>query len=211
MKQSLSRFLMLSSVVLVSGTLALAQQRPMGSSAETAPTNPSNPTTNNSDTNGTQQMQQTQNSAEGSMMDKAFVESALQGGMGEVELGKLAAQKGSSPDVKQFGQKMVDDHTKLGDQMQQVAQQMGVHGPKGLSKKDKELVAKLETLSGAEFDDAYIKAMVKDHKNDLSSFQAEANNSQNSTLRQAAQRDEPMIDGHLQLIEQIAKTHGVKG
>ena len=207
MKQILSRVWMISVVVVMSGTLALAQQRPIGSSSDTTPTNPA---TSNPDINGTQQVQQTQNSAEGAMIDKAFVESALRSRMAEVELGKLAAQKGSSPDVKQFGQKMVADHSKLGDQMQQVAQQMGVHDPKGLSKKDKKLVAKLETLSGSQFDDAYIEAMVKDHKDDLSNFRAEANDTQNSTLRQVAQQDEQVIDGHLQIIEQIAKAHDVK-
>jgi putative membrane protein len=208
MKRTMSRLLIFSSAMLVSGGLALAQQQPMGSSPGSAPMNPA---ATNPEMNGAQQMQQVQNSAEGSMMDKAFVESALQGGMGDVELGKLAAEKGASPDVKQFGQKMVADNTRLGDQMQQVAQQMGVHDPKGLSKKDKKLVAKLETLSGSQFDDAYIKAMVKDNKDDLSSFQEEANNTQNSTLRQVAQRNEQVIDGHLQIIEQIAKAHDVKG
>jgi len=208
MKRTMSRLLIFSSAMLVSGGLALAQQQPMGSGPGSAPANPA---ATNPEMNGAQQMQQVQNSAEGSMMDKAFVESALQGGMGDVELGKLAAEKGASPDVKQFGQKMVADNTRLGDQMQQVAQQMGVHDPKGLSKKDKKLVAKLETLSGSQFDDAYIKAMVKDNKDDLSSFQEEANNTQNSTLRQVAQRNEQVIDGHLQIIEQIAKAHDVKG
>jgi putative membrane protein len=141
------------------------------------------------------------------MQDRDFVHSALEGGMAEVQMGQLAAQKGSSDDVKQFGQQMIQDHTKIGDQMKLVAQQIGVSEPKGLSKKDKEEIAKLNSLSGTQFDDAYIAAMVKDHKKDLSDFRAEAENTQNPAVKQVAQQGAQMIDQHLQLAEQMAKAH----
>ena len=72
-------------------------------------------------------------------MDKKFVQGALQGGMAEVALGKLALEKSSNEDVKKFAQRMVDDHTKLGDDMKPVAEQLGVPMPTGLSKKDQAL------------------------------------------------------------------------
>src|SRR3569833_1719569 len=109
-----------------------------------------------------------QNTTSASSSDKKFVHSALEGGNAEVKLGQLAAQKGNSEDVKQFGQKMVDDHTKLGDQMKQIAQQQGIQVPEGIPSKDKALEAKLSSLSGDAFVKAYIKAMVHDHKKDLS-------------------------------------------
>jgi putative membrane protein len=210
MKQIALRILTVSSIAVMSGALAVAQQQPMGSSPGSTSVNPGATTPGMNNAQQIQEAQQ-QNSSEQSMQDRAFVHSALEGGMAEVQLGQLAAQKGTSPEVKQFGQKMVDDHTKLGDQMQKVAQQIGVREPKGLSKKDKELVAKLNTLSGPQFDDAYIKAMVKDHKKDLSDFQSEASNTQNAALKQVAQQGAQVIDGHLQTIEQIAKSHDVKG
>ncbi len=200
MKMVLRRILIVFGTVLVSGSLALAQMR----GAE----QPS-PASNNPELNPDQQQRQ-QNAAFGTMQDKDFVHSALQGGMAEVQLGQLATQKGASDDVKQFGQKMVDDHTRLDGEMQQVAQQIGVSAPRGLSKKDKALVAKLQSLSGTEFDDAYIEAMVKDHKNDLMDFRQEVANSQNPTVKQAAQQGQQMIDEHLQLIDQIAKAHNLK-
>src|ERR1700761_1381092 len=100
------------------------------------------------------------------MMDKAFVRDALQGGMAEVELGKIALQKSNNPDVKQFAQKMVDDHTKIGDVMKQIAQKMDVKVPDSPSGKDKSNIAKMQALSGDDFDKAYIKDMVKDHEKD---------------------------------------------
>jgi len=143
------------------------------------------------------------------MADQAFVRKALEGGAAEVQLGQLAQQKSQSDDVKQFGQKMVEDHTQLGDQMKPIAQQLGVKEPKGLSKKDKELVAKLERLSGQQFDEAYIQAMVKDHKQDLKEFKDEAQAAQNPNVKQVAQQGAGVISQHLQMIQQIAQNHNV--
>ncbi|HYK35710.1 DUF4142 domain-containing protein [Alloacidobacterium sp.] len=143
------------------------------------------------------------------MSDQAFVSKALEGGDAEVQLGQMAQQKSQSSDVKDFGQKMVQDHTQLGDQMKPIAQQLGVKEPKGLSKKDKQLVAKLQGLTGPQFDDAYIQAMVKDHKKDLSEFKEEADSTRNPNLRQAAQQGAQVISQHLEMIQQIAQSHNV--
>lgn len=213
-KQIRGNMAAIAGTALLSGLTVLApaawaQMSPGTGSAPQQQTSPgvSNP---NNPNNGlaTDSMQQ-QNGANGGMQDKDFVHNALQGGMAEVQLGQLAADKGSSSDVKQFGQQMVADHTKLGDQMKQVAQQMGVSEPKEVSKKDRELTAKLQGLSGQQFDDAYIKAMVKDHKKDAEDFKSEATQTQNPQLRQVAEQGDQVIDHHLQMIEQIAKSHNL--
>ena len=105
------------------------------------------------------------------LMDKMFVRKAMQGSMAEVQLGQLTLQKSNNEQVKQFAQRMIDDHTKLNDQMKPVAQQLGVPVPNQVSKKDRTTMAKLQALSGSAYDQAYIKDMVKDHKQDLSDFQ----------------------------------------
>jgi putative membrane protein len=201
-KPTCNRVIILTGAVLLTGGVACAQMRP----GETAPQTPS---TNTNGTTPGDSVQQQQNAQAGAMQDKDFVRSALQGGMAEVELGQLAAEKGSTDDVKQFGQKMVADHTKLGDQMKQVAQQIGVNPPTKLSKKDEELKAKLQNLSGTQFDNAYIVAMVKDHKKDAEEFKAEASQSQNPAVQQAAQQGAQVVDQHLQMIEQIAESHNL--
>src|SRR5205823_909236 len=61
--------------------------------------------------------------------DREFVRKAAEGGLAEVELGQLATQKASSPDVKQFGQRMVNDHTKANDELKEVAQKQGISIP----------------------------------------------------------------------------------
>jgi putative membrane protein len=142
--------------------------------------------------------------------DKAFVSKALEGGQAEVQLGQLAQEKSQSNDVKQFGQKMVNDHSQMADKwLKPVAQQLGVSEPKGPSKKDKKEIAKLQALSGEEFDREYILFMVKDHQQDLKEFTSEAQSSQNPSVKQIAQQGSGIISQHLQLIEQIAKSHNV--
>lgn len=141
--------------------------------------------------------------------DKSFVTGALRGGMAEVELGQLAAQKGNSDDVKTFGQKMVDDHTKLGDQMKAVAGEVGVKPSTMIAPMDKALELKLKALSGDDFDKAYIQAMLKDHRKDLADFKKEIASGQSSTVKDAASQGEKVIAEHLKMIRQIAQTHGL--
>jgi putative membrane protein len=216
--QAINRFMRsipitLAGAALLSVPCAIAQMPP-GGGQQTAPTQQTAPgaqpgtqpgaspmdqaTTNNQDPNGP-----------AAMMDKAFVRQALQGGMAEVQLGQLALQKSSNPDVKQFAQKMVDDHTKLGDAMKQVAQQMSVKPPDSLSGKDKSTMAKLNALNGDEFDKAYIKDMVKDHKQDEKEFKQEASNTSNPALKDIVSQGGQMIGQHLQMIEQIAQKDNV--
>jgi putative membrane protein len=140
-----------------------------------------------------------------SASDRMFVKSAMQGSMAEVQLGQLTLQKSSNDQVKQFAQKMIDDHTKLNDEMKPVAQQLGVDVPTQVSKKDRNLMNKLQALSGAAYDQAYIKDMVKDHKNDLSEFQAEASSGQDQTVKDAAAQGSKVIAQHLQMAQQLAK------
>ena len=151
-----------------------------------------------------------QNTTSASSSDRKFVKSALEGGNAEVKLGQLAAQKGSSEDVKQFGQKMVDDHTKLGDQMKQIAQQQGMQVPGGISAKNKALETKLSGLSGDDFDKAYIKAMVQDHKKDLSEFKKEASSGNDTSIKDAASKGAQVISEHLQMAQQMAQKHNIQ-
>lgn len=148
-------------------------------------------------------------SAKSSMGDKKFVKEAMQGSMAEIKLGELAQQKASSDDVKQFGKRMVDDHTKLSEQMKPVASELGVTPPTDIPMKDKALEKKLSGLNGAEFDKAYMKAMLKDHKKDLSEFKKEASSAKSTAVKDAAQQGSQVISEHLQMAKQIAQKVGV--
>jgi putative membrane protein len=155
------------------------------------------------------QMSNMQTSGQPSPVDRMFVSKAMQGSMAEVQLGQLTLQKSSNPQVKEFAQRMIDDHSKLNDQMKPVAQQLGVTVPNEVSKGDRKIIAKLQALSGPAYDQAYIKDMVKDHKQDLNEFQMEASSGQDQTVRDAANQGSKVIAQHLQMAQQLAKDQNV--
>jgi putative membrane protein len=138
------------------------------------------------------------------MSDEHFIKKAAQGGMAEVELGQLAVQKASSDQVKKFGQKMVDDHSKANDQLKQVAQQKNIALPTEPSAKDKATKARLEKLSGPDFDKAYMSDMVKDHKKDVAEFEHESKSGKDDAVKSFAEQTLPTLREHLSQAQQIA-------
>jgi putative membrane protein len=141
--------------------------------------------------------------------DQFFVESIFMSDAAEVQLGQLAQQKSQSDDVKQLGQRMVQNRTRLDEQLKPIAEKLEVSKPKEPSKKDRQLIAKLESLTGPQFDEEYIKADVKDNRQDVKDFNTEAQSAQDPNLQQAAKMDAPVLAQHLQIAEQIAQTHNV--
>ena len=95
---------------------------------------------------------------------KAFVNDLTIAGLAEVQLGKLAAERGASPDVKSFGQMMVKDHTQAANELKPIAMQLNVQQPTQVDQKHKDLADKLSKLQGSEFDREYINAMVMGHE-----------------------------------------------
>ena len=148
--------------------------------------------------------------ANGSAKDKKFLMTAAQGGLAEIQLGQLATQKSNNQQVKDFGQKMVTDHTQLNDQMKPIAESMGVQVPTSPSPKDQAEATRLGSLSGDAFNKAYIAYMVKDHKKDVSEFKAEEASTQDPTLKTTVAKGLTVIEGHLQMAEELAKANGVK-
>ena len=150
------------------------------------------------------QSSDTQSSGSAKVSDQAFVKEAAQGGMAEVELGQLAQEKASSPDVKQFGERMVTDHQKANEQLKQIASQKGMQLPAEPSAKDKATKEKLSKLSGEQFDKAYMADMVKDHKKDVAAFKRESNAGQDPAIKEFASQTLPTLEDHLKQAETIA-------
>lgn len=137
--------------------------------------------------------------------DKKFAKDAALGGLTEVELGKLAAQKASSDQVKQFGQKMVDDHTKANDQLKQIASKENIQIPDTLDSKHQSHIDKLSKLSGDQFDKAFMKDQVKDHETDVHDFQNEAQNGTDPNIKAFASSTLPVLQQHLELAKNLNK------
>jgi putative membrane protein len=129
--------------------------------------------------------------------DAEFVAKAALGGRAEVQLGQLAAQKGESEAVRNFGQRMASDHAKANQKLEQAAASENMALPQGLDKDAQETFDKLSKLSGPAFDRSYARDMVKDHKQDVSEFQKEAQNGKNETIRTVAADTLPILQDHL--------------
>jgi putative membrane protein len=158
---------------------------------------------------GTAGLASAQNGSDASMGDKHFVSEALKGGQAEVQMGQLAEQKGNSSDVKSFGRRMVKDHTKMGDQMKSVASEQGITSPTSPTIMQQAEIKKLMGLSGDDFDQEYIKAMVKDHESDLNEFKKEAQSGTSAKVKNAASQGATVISEHLAMIRQVAQAHGI--
>lgn len=135
--------------------------------------------------------------------DHKFVEKAAMGGMVEVDLGKLAQQKGASDQVKQFGSKMVEDHSKANDELKQVAKNKVVDLPTSLDSAHQKDMDKLSKLSGAEFDRAYMKNMLADHKEDISDFKKESRSGKDKDVRAFADKILPTLQAHLKMAQSV--------
>ena len=146
-----------------------------------------------------------------SSADRDFMMKAAVGSMAEVELGRMAAQKAVNSDVKTFGKHMVDDHSKANDELKQLASQKSVTLPTEVDAKHKETMDRLSKLNGAAFDSAYVSEMVKDHTEDVSEFEKEASQGQNSDVKGWAAKTLPTLRNHLQMIREAeAKMRGGK-
>ncbi len=143
--------------------------------------------------------------------DHKFVTEAATGGMLEVELGKLAADKAASDSVKKFGQQMVTDHSKANDELKSIAEKKGVEIPASLPKKEQKEVDRLAKLSGAEFDKAYMKLMVSDHEDDVKEFEKASKNAADPDLKSFAEKTLPTLKDHLKMAQDTYNdVHGKK-
>lgn len=142
--------------------------------------------------------------------DVKFMKKAAEGGMMEVQLGNLAKQRAANKDVKNFGERMVKDHSKANDQLMQLASDNGITLPKDLDAKHKKMVDRLSKLSGSQFDREYMNVMVKDHTKDVNEFQSESNRIQNSDLKNWTDDTLSTIKDHLQQAQNIAQDVGAK-
>lgn len=148
-------------------------------------------------------------SAAGGQADHRFVMKAAEGGMMEVELGQLAASKAKNDDVKQLGQKMVDDHSKANEELKSLAQQKGITLPTEPSAKAKQKKARLEKLSGDAFDRAYVQEMMKDHSKDIAEFEKEAKSGKDPEIKAWAEKTLPTLHQHRDQVQSESAKLGI--
>lgn len=141
--------------------------------------------------------------------DRMFIHKAAEGGMAEVQLGQLAQQKASSQEVKDFGQRMVTDHSQANDKLKSIAANQGVTVPSSLDAKDQALYDRLSGLSGNAFDKAYMRAMVNDHVQDVAEFRKESGSARDQAVRSFASDTLPTLEDHLRMARKVSHDLGI--
>jgi putative membrane protein len=135
--------------------------------------------------------------------DREFIDDAAQGGLYEVKAGQLAQQKAQADDVKQFGKRMVDDHTAVNGRLQQLAQQKGVSLPQQLDKKHQDRIDSLAKKTGPDFDKSYVSDMVDDHKKDVDAFEKASKDAKDADLKSFAASTLPTLREHLTQVQAL--------
>lgn len=137
--------------------------------------------------------------------EQKFVAQVAQNSMAEVELGQLATRQATSNAVKQFGQRMSQNHLEMNRQMAQLVAAKDATMPQDMGERNQAVVQRLSTLSGTEFDRAYMNQMVDAHRRDLELLQQKAQQGQDADLKQLAASQVPILQDHLQLAREIAQ------
>ncbi|MES2329761.1 MAG: DUF4142 domain-containing protein [Bacteroidota bacterium] len=133
--------------------------------------------------------------------DAKFAVAAADGGMMEVQLGKLALTNSSAPIVKNFAQMMIDDHSMAGEELKTLAKTKNITLPDALSNKNQDAYNDLAKKKGKEFDKAYTSFMVKDHKEDIDEFKKQGQNGNDKDLKNWAWGKVPILEHHLMMAQ----------
>ena len=166
-------------------------------------TQESNVNSNKSDRTATNNMQLTE-------VDWTFAAQASTGGKHEVELGRIAAQQASNADVKAFANRMVQDHSKAGDELMQITNRLAVTVPSQDDPSFIQMRDNLAKLKGAEFDRAYMNEMVDGHTKVASDFESYLNSGTNADLKAWTSKTLPTVREHLQMAKDTAAKVGAK-
>jgi len=137
--------------------------------------------------------------------DHLFVRNAAEAGMAEVEMGKVAQQRGTSANVKGFADRMVTDHGKANQQLTAIVAAKGASVPDKLLHKDSQEMIKLDHLEGAKFDKEYVKVQLAAHKDAVKLFKREAKHGKDTELRSFAGPTLPVLQDHLAMVTALSK------
>lgn len=134
-----------------------------------------------------------------------FLAQATQDSLAEIELCELALQKSSNDQVKVFAQQMIDEHSQMGREIEQLASRKKIDLPKKVSSEDKSSTAEMAKLNGQDFDRQFIEHNVKDHENDIKVFRHYAEQESDADIRSLAEKGVKMLTHHLNMAKGIEK------
>jgi putative membrane protein len=142
-------------------------------------------------------------------VDAAFMKKAAEGGMAEIEAGKLASTKGTNTQVKGFAQQMVDDHTKAADELKALAASKNVKLPTEPTMAQRAKLKMLESSDGENFDKRYAESFgVKAHEDMMALFEKEGRKAKDNDVKAWAEKTLPTVQHHLEMARDMDKSVG---
>lgn len=135
--------------------------------------------------------------------DKKFLSAAADSGLAQFALAKLALEKSARPDLKMYTHQVMSDYQKANQDLQQLTEQKKLPFPSEVTLKDKAEKARLELLSGDQFDDVYITAAINRGVEDMKTYRNESAEGMDSDVRQFASKNLPIVREHLAMIKAI--------
>lgn len=141
-----------------------------------------------------------------SSTDRAFLKSAADANMTEAHLGKMAQDRAADTGVKDFGQTLVQDHTKAYEELTVVANKTGESIPKGIDVRRNRAIEELTRQKGIGFDRRFVTHEIQDHRKTITEFKREAENGQNADIKAYAQKMIPTLEEHLRKAEELEKS-----
>jgi putative membrane protein len=144
-----------------------------------------------------------------SEQDRSFIQELAQGNRVEVQLGRIAVQRATNPEVKEFAQRMIDDHSKLQSRLETFAAGRNMRLPSSTTAEQQNLVSRLQGLSGSEFDRQYITTMLEEHRNDVAKVQQHMTATQDPAVQELARDTLPILENHIRIAENVAGRMGI--
>lgn len=137
-----------------------------------------------------------------------FVRMASEGNLAEINLGRMAEKQATNEGIKDFGQRLVKDHTKANEELNKLANRKNFKVAQKMNAKHEKLANQFSKLNGANFDRSFLKDMVKDHEKDISLFEAQAKNGTDPDVKAFAAKTLPTLKEHLKIARNLDKKIG---
>ncbi len=141
--------------------------------------------------------------------DRNFLQDMAQGNRVEVQLGRIAEQKATDPEVKDFARRMINDHSKLQNQLETFASARNLKLPTSTTTQQQNLVSQLQGASSSDFDRQYITTMLQEHKQDIAKVQQQMAATQDPAVQDLAAKTLPILQNHVRIAEHIAGRMGI--
>lgn len=144
--------------------------------------------------------------------DRELIQDLAHANLAEIETGRLALEKTQNPQVRQFAQKMIDDHTKAQQQLAQLAQRKGAQVPQETDFQHKAIATGLRVLDGNTFDERYLQHVgVNDHRRTVDLLEKTQRTARDPDLKSLASKTLPIVQNHLAMARQMSGQNEASG